>query len=124
MRRRNGRLADGALVSAALLRVESMDCPRSRRKARRGIRSEKRHARLGAEVEDDKPRGPTVDGPRFFMEVSMLVLSRKRGEKLIVTLPDGRKIEIVVGKVAGQRVTLAIDAPRDVPVKRSELVAA
>ena len=40
----------------------------------------------------------------------MLVLSRKIGEKLII----GDNITVVVSRVAGNRVTLGIEAPHDV----------
>ena len=47
----------------------------------------------------------------------MLVLSRKVGEKLVI---DGN-ITVVVTRVAGNRVTLGIEAPNDVRVVRGEL---
>ncbi len=47
----------------------------------------------------------------------MLVLSRKEGEKLVI----GENITIVVSKISGNRVTLGIEAPRDVKVVRGEL---
>lgn len=47
----------------------------------------------------------------------MLVLSRKVGEKLVI---DGN-ITVVVTRVAGNRVTLGIEAPSDVRVVRGEL---
>lgn len=47
----------------------------------------------------------------------MLVLSRKIGEKIHV----GNDITIEVRRVAGNRVTLAVDAPRDVRILRGEL---
>jgi carbon storage regulator CsrA len=47
----------------------------------------------------------------------MLVLSRKVGEKLVI----GGNITIVVSRVAGNRVTIAIDAPDSVRVMRGEL---
>lgn len=47
----------------------------------------------------------------------MLVLSRKEGEKLVV----GENITIVVSKISGNRVTIGIEAPRDVKVVRGEL---
>lgn len=47
----------------------------------------------------------------------MLVLSRKVGEKLII----GDGIEVVVTRVAGNRVTLGVQAPRQVEVRRGEL---
>lgn len=47
----------------------------------------------------------------------MLVLSRKIGEKLVI----GDNITVVVSRVAGNRVMLAIDAPHDVRIIRGEL---
>jgi len=47
----------------------------------------------------------------------MLVLSRKIGEKLII----GDNITVVVSKIAGNRVTLGIEAPGDVRIVRGEL---
>lgn len=47
----------------------------------------------------------------------MLVLSRKAGEKIHI----GDGITIEVRRVAGNRVTLAIDAPRDLRILRGEL---
>ena len=50
----------------------------------------------------------------------MLVLSRKPGEKVVI---DGG-ITITVVEVNGGRVRIGIDAPADVEILRSELVAA
>lgn len=47
----------------------------------------------------------------------MLVLSRKEGEKLVI----GDNITVVVSRVAGNRVTLGIEAPADVRIIRGEL---
>ncbi len=47
----------------------------------------------------------------------MLVLSRKIGEKIHV----GDDITIEVRRVAGNRVTLAVEAPRTVRILRGEL---
>ncbi len=47
----------------------------------------------------------------------MLVLSRKEGERLSI----GDDITIVVTKVAGNRVTIGIEAPRNVKIVRGEL---
>lgn len=47
----------------------------------------------------------------------MLVLSRKVGQELII----GDNIRIVVSRVAGNRVSLAIQAPDNVHVIRAEL---
>jgi len=50
----------------------------------------------------------------------MLVLSRKIGEKIYV----GENISIEVRRIAGNRVTLAIDAPKEIRILRGELKAA
>lgn len=47
----------------------------------------------------------------------MLILSRKRGDRIHV----GNNITIVVRRVAGNCVTLALDAPREVVILRGEL---
>lgn len=50
----------------------------------------------------------------------MLILQRKAGESLLI----GENITIRVASVDGTRVRLAISAPEDVPILRSELVIA
>jgi carbon storage regulator len=50
----------------------------------------------------------------------MLVLSRKVGERIVI---DGG-IEVVVLAVEGNRVRLGIEAPRDCPIVRGELLPA
>jgi carbon storage regulator CsrA len=47
----------------------------------------------------------------------MLVLSRKKGQELII----GDNIRIYVSRVTGNRVTLGIEAPQGVNVVRAEL---
>jgi len=47
----------------------------------------------------------------------MLVLSRKAGEQINI----GEEITIEVRRVAGNRVALAVQAPRDVRILRGEL---
>jgi len=47
----------------------------------------------------------------------MLTLMRKIGEEIII----GDNIRVLVKKVGGAQVKLAIDAPRDVTVHRSEV---
>lgn len=49
----------------------------------------------------------------------MLVLSRKVGEELVI----GDNIRIVISAVAGNRVSVGIEAPRDVHIVRGELKA-
>lgn len=48
---------------------------------------------------------------------TMLVLSRKVGQRIVI----GDNITIVVNRVAGNRVTLGIEAPEDVHIMRGEL---
>ena len=50
----------------------------------------------------------------------MLILQRKRGESLLI----GDDITVTVTSVDGERVRLAISAPPEVSILRSELVAA
>ena len=47
----------------------------------------------------------------------MLVLSRKVGQRIVI----GENITVVVSRVAGNRVTLGIQAPDDVHILRGEL---
>ncbi|MGB7325045.1 MAG: carbon storage regulator [Rubripirellula sp.] len=48
----------------------------------------------------------------------MLVLSRKVGERITI----GDNVQIIVTRVAGGRVTIGIDAPMQVSVRRDEIV--
>lgn len=50
----------------------------------------------------------------------MLILQRKPGEELVI----GENISISVISVEGNRVRLAISAPREVPILRRELLDA
>jgi carbon storage regulator len=56
-------------------------------------------------------------GKKPFKEDTMLVLSRKIGEAVII----GDRIVVTVSRVSGNRVVLGIEAPSDVRVLRSEL---
>lgn len=48
----------------------------------------------------------------------MLVLSRKENESIVI---DGR-IKVTVVAIQGGRIRLGIEAPKDVPICRSELL--
>lgn len=50
----------------------------------------------------------------------MLVLSRKRNESVVIN----DQIVVTVVEVRGDKVRLGIQAPRDVPIHRSEILAA
>lgn len=47
----------------------------------------------------------------------MLVLSRKKGEQIRI----GDDVVVTVQRLNGNRVALAIEAPREVPIARGEL---
>ena len=47
----------------------------------------------------------------------MLILSRKRGERIVI----GPNIELTVVDIEGNRVRLAVAAPRDVSIYREEI---
>lgn len=48
----------------------------------------------------------------------MLVLSRKKDEKIMI----GDDVVITIVEVRGDKVRVGIEAPRDIPVNRSEVV--
>lgn len=47
----------------------------------------------------------------------MLVLSRKKGESIVI----GDDIVLTIVEVRGDKIRLGIEAPRDVPVHRKEI---
>lgn len=48
----------------------------------------------------------------------MLILSRKRNQKILI----GHDIEISVQRIAGGRVLIGVEAPREMNIARGELV--
>ena len=50
-------------------------------------------------------------------EYDMLVLSRKLGERIVI----GPNIELTIVGIRGDKVRLAVDAPRDVSIHRQEV---
>lgn len=48
----------------------------------------------------------------------MLVLSRKAGESICI----GNNIRLTVSRIAGNRVKICIDAPRECAVRREEII--
>jgi carbon storage regulator len=57
------------------------------------------------------------DVPQRERSTSMLVLSRKVGEKIVIN----RNITVTVVEVVGRKIRLGIEAPRDVTVHRQEV---
>ena len=52
----------------------------------------------------------------------MLVLSRKRDEKILLKVNDSKEIELTVVRIDANKVRLGINASDDVTILRSELV--
>lgn len=52
----------------------------------------------------------------------MLVLARKQGEAVVMTLRNGQEIRIVIHSIRNDVVRLAVEADRDVHVLREELI--
>ena len=50
----------------------------------------------------------------------MLVLSRKKSEKIMI----GEDIVITIADILGEKVKIGIDAPKDIPVHREEVYVA
>jgi carbon storage regulator len=74
--------------------------------------------RLPRAVKRRRRRSSSI-APRDERGVSMLVLSRKLGERILI----GEDIEVAVVAVDGSRARIGVVAPRDVAVLRSELLA-
>lgn len=51
----------------------------------------------------------------------MLVLTRRPGEELIITLPDGSLITVAVLGLRGNQIRLGVEAPKNVAVDRLEI---
>ncbi|TWT57701.1 hypothetical protein KOR42_10650 [Thalassoglobus neptunius] len=52
----------------------------------------------------------------------MLVLSRHVDEDIVITLEDGRRIEIKAVAMRGDRVRIGITAPRTIKILRAEIL--
>jgi carbon storage regulator CsrA len=54
----------------------------------------------------------------------MLVLSRKLGDAIVITTPDGKEIVVTVQRISMHVCSLGIEAPSEVKILRSELAEA
>lgn len=54
----------------------------------------------------------------------MLVLKRRTQERVIITLPDGRRITVKLCEVDRNYARLGFDAPTDIRIDREEIAAA
>jgi carbon storage regulator CsrA len=52
----------------------------------------------------------------------LLGITRRPGESVLIELPTGEQITVVIARVRGEQVRVAIDAPEQVPVVREELL--
>ncbi|MEA1998468.1 MAG: carbon storage regulator [Euryarchaeota archaeon] len=54
----------------------------------------------------------------------MLVLSRKKNEKIIIPLGEAGVIEVAIVEIRGDKVRLGFSAPKEIPVHREEVFKA
>jgi carbon storage regulator CsrA len=52
----------------------------------------------------------------------MLVIARKRSERILITTPDGYEIVVMICQVKGGLVKVGLDACKEVKILRAELV--
>jgi carbon storage regulator len=53
----------------------------------------------------------------------MLVLSRKRGESVVIRCKDGTQMKVTLVELRGDRVRLGFQAPSEVAIHREEIYA-
>ena len=51
----------------------------------------------------------------------MLVVSRRKGERVVLEVPGVGRVEVLVSEVRGDKVRLGIEAPRHVVIDRAEV---
>lgn len=52
----------------------------------------------------------------------MLALGMREGERVVLLLPDDRRIDVIVGRCGKGKTKLAIDAPDDIEILREKLL--
>ncbi len=53
--------------------------------------------------------------------MGLLALDREINETIVITCPDGTRLEIIQLAVHGKRSTIGVKAPREYTINRSEL---
>ena len=51
----------------------------------------------------------------------MLVLSRKKNESVVITMPDGQQVMVVTVEIRGDKVRLGFDADPSIKIHRFEV---
>lgn len=54
------------------------------------------------------------------MENGFLVITRKKGQSLLIEKTPGEYIEVAISKIDGEKVAIAIQAPKSVRIHRRE----
>jgi carbon storage regulator CsrA len=52
----------------------------------------------------------------------MLAITRGLGETIVIELSTGERVSVVVVRIQGTQIGLAVDAPKHLPVVREELL--
>jgi carbon storage regulator len=52
----------------------------------------------------------------------MLAIPRRPGETIVIELPTGERVSVAVVRIRGNQVRLSVEAPRELPVVREELL--
>lgn len=51
----------------------------------------------------------------------MLILNRKRNQRIVLTAPDGQRIYVELTDVRGKKAAIGVEAPREYRVDREEV---
>lgn len=73
------------------------------------------------QLECDRPELGATGGALRMEDLAVLILSRKWLQQIVIDTPAG-KVTVQVTRIAGNQVTLGIEAPKEVKILRGELV--
>lgn len=76
---------------------------------------------MPGQLECIRPKIGSTGAALRMEDFSMLVLTRKIGEELVIDHPSTGKITLRITRIGGNRVSIGVDARREVSVKRGEL---